>query len=144
MTERLKWTELKVVKLTEAESGIEVARGWKERELRSYCSMSTALPSCKIKFLIDVVKFLKIPLGLMLLILFPVFHLYNNILYFIPIVLYLFFLLFKLYSDWNCVCMYVIWGLPKHFFFSFEDQLSLYHLLNNAAFPPLIVKPSLY
>jgi len=70
--------------------------------------MSTALPSCKRKFLIDVVKFLKIPLGLMLLILLPVFHPYNNILYFIPIVLYLFFLLFKLYSDLNCVCVYVI------------------------------------
>ena len=70
--------------------------------------MSTALPSCKRKFLIDVVKFLKIPLGLMLLILLTVFHPYNNILYFIPIVLYLFFLLFKLYSDLNCVCVYVI------------------------------------
>lgn len=74
----------------------------------------------------------------------PCIHLYNNIPYFIPIVLNLFFLLFKHYSDWNFVCVYVIWGLPKLFFFGFEDQLSLYHLLNNAAFPPWIVKPSLY
>ena len=78
----------------------------------------------------------------------PCIHLYNNILYFIPIVLILFFLLFKLYSNWNCVCVcvcvcvwYEVW---LNIFFSLEDQLSLYHLLNNASFPPLIVQPTLY
>lgn len=68
--------------------------------------MSIEFPSCKIKFLIDVVKFLKFPLGLMLLILFLVL-IFLTIFYFIPVVLnLLFFSCFNFIpSGIVCVCV---------------------------------------